>query len=159
MSIPAMRRNARQLSSDQTIRILEKGNFGVLSTVGADGQPYGVPLNYVFHQGVIYFHCAKEGYKLMNLSQNPRVSFCVVEQSGLLPEQFSTDYVSAIVFGTARPIKGEEKLNALRLLIKHLAPNYIQKGEDTISTQAELTVVIKIDVDLLSGKSRKQEKV
>ncbi|PKN84589.1 MAG: MFS transporter [Chloroflexi bacterium HGW-Chloroflexi-8] len=158
MSIPAMRRNARQLSSDQTIEILEQGTFGVLSTVDMEGQPYGVPLNYVFHQGVIYFHCAKDGYKLMNLSQNSRVSFCVVVQSTLLPEQFSTDYVSAIVFGTARQIKGQEKVDALRLLIRHLAPNQIDQGEDTISTQAEHTAVVKIVIDHLSGKSRKQEK-
>ena len=158
MSIPAMRRNARQLSSDKTIEILEKGNFGVLSTVDKEGQPYGVPLNYVYHQGVIYFHCAKEGYKLMNLSQNPRVSFCVVEQSTLLPEQLSTDYVSAIAFGVARQIQGQEKLKALHLLILHLAPNHIEKGENAISSQLEQTAVVKINVDLISGKSRKQEK-
>jgi nitroimidazol reductase NimA-like FMN-containing flavoprotein (pyridoxamine 5'-phosphate oxidase superfamily) len=48
--------------------ILNKGEYGVLSTVSAEGQPYGTPLNYCLIDDSIYFHCATEGHKLKNLA-------------------------------------------------------------------------------------------
>ncbi len=159
MPIPAMRRNDRQLSNAQTIAILERGNLGVLSTVDQDNQPYGVPVNYVYHQGAIYFHCATEGYKLLNISHQPQVSFCVIEKSELIPETFSTDYVSAIVFGKAYTVDGQEKIEALQWLIKHLAGNEIEKGDAYIQLQAEFTMVVRIDIKLLTGKAKNRDMV
>jgi nitroimidazol reductase NimA-like FMN-containing flavoprotein (pyridoxamine 5'-phosphate oxidase superfamily) len=45
-------------------RLLATGEYGVLSTVGEDGQPYGMPLNYVYKNDVICFHCARVGPKI-----------------------------------------------------------------------------------------------
>jgi nitroimidazol reductase NimA-like FMN-containing flavoprotein (pyridoxamine 5'-phosphate oxidase superfamily) len=154
MPIPAMRRKERQLTDEQTLRILSTGKLGVLSTVDEEGQPYGVPLNYVYQQGAIYFHCAPEGYKLLNLGANPRVSFCVVQQSELIPQSFSTDYASAIVFGTAAQVDGAEKEEALRLLIGHLAPGHEEKGEKYIQSQAQQTAVVRIEIQHQTGKAR-----
>ncbi len=36
---------------------------GRLATNGADGYPYITPVNFVCHQGHIYFHCASKGEK------------------------------------------------------------------------------------------------
>lgn len=47
--------------------ILDVAEFGVLSTIGNDGQPYGVPLNYIYKDRAIYFHCAVAGQKLDNI--------------------------------------------------------------------------------------------
>jgi nitroimidazol reductase NimA-like FMN-containing flavoprotein (pyridoxamine 5'-phosphate oxidase superfamily) len=159
MPIPAMRRNDRQLSTAQTIAILNRGNHGVLSTIDPENQPYGVPVNYVYHQGAIYFHCAPEGYKLLNISHQPQVSFCVIEKSDLNPETFSTDYVSAIVFGKANTVDGQEKIEALQWLIKHLAGSEIEKGDAYIQVQAEFTKVIRIDVEVLTGKAKNKDGV
>ena len=41
-----MRRSDKALPNDALVKILQEGEYGVLSTVSADGQPYGVPLNY-----------------------------------------------------------------------------------------------------------------
>ena len=43
-----MRRSDKVLGSDVAKQILAAGEYGVLSTVDADGQAYGVPLNYSF---------------------------------------------------------------------------------------------------------------
>lgn len=40
-----IRRKDRALSESNAIKILEKGSFGTLSTIGADGYPYGIPIN------------------------------------------------------------------------------------------------------------------
>ena len=63
-----MRRSERELSFEQAVEIMNSGSWGVLSTVGADGYPYGVPVNYAYDDGKIYFHCAKNsGHKQENL--------------------------------------------------------------------------------------------
>jgi len=67
-------------TSEETDRLLQVGVYGVLSTAGSGGLPYGVPLNYVYHKNVIYFHCAVDGLKLDLLNQNNMVSFCVVDK-------------------------------------------------------------------------------
>ena len=59
-----IRRSDRAQSESTAVEILKKGSYGVLSTVGADGYPYGVPVNYVYDDVKIYFHCAKSGHKL-----------------------------------------------------------------------------------------------
>lgn len=43
-----MRRKKQLLSVIETIKILEKCTNGVLSCLGDDEYPYGVPLNYVY---------------------------------------------------------------------------------------------------------------
>jgi uncharacterized protein len=94
-----MRRSDRELSLSEAREILKNGEYGILSTTSTDGQPYGVPLNYCYLRDSIYFHCALEGHKLENIRENNRVSFCVVGNTELLPETFSSKYESAIVFG------------------------------------------------------------
>ena len=41
-----IRRTDRVLSESEAKGILEKGEFGILSTASLDGQPYGVPISY-----------------------------------------------------------------------------------------------------------------
>ena len=49
--------------------ILQKGEYGILSTVGQDGKPYAVPLSYAWKDGLIHLHCAANvGKKLENIS-------------------------------------------------------------------------------------------
>ncbi len=42
---------------------------------GCDGYPYITPVNYVYHRGSIYFHCARAGEKLDNFKRDSRVCF------------------------------------------------------------------------------------
>ena len=37
----------RELSTEDTIKILQEGKEGVLSTISENGYPYGVAVNYV----------------------------------------------------------------------------------------------------------------
>ena len=58
MTFREMRRMDRKISDNQARELLKNNTYGVLSTIGVDGYPYGVPLNYVFFNDAIYFHCA-----------------------------------------------------------------------------------------------------
>ncbi len=81
-----LRRKNQQLSETEARSILKNGTYGVLSVQGDDGYPYGVPMNYVYGDDAIYFHCAKEGHKLEGFQRSDKVSFCVVGEDEVIPE-------------------------------------------------------------------------
>lgn len=151
-----IRRKDRQLTNTESMAILEKAEYGIFSTIGVNGYPYGVPVNYVLKDNSIYFHCAlNEGHKLDNLKNSNRVSFCVVGDVNVIPSEFSTKYESVIVFGRATELKGEAKNEALVNLLNKYSPGFIDKGEKYINNDGEITAVIKIDIEHLTGKANK----
>lgn len=150
-----VRRTDREISGDEAQAILEKGEYGVLSTVGADGQPYGVPLSYVFENDSIYFHCALSGHKLDAIAGNPKVSFCVVGKTKVLPEKFATEYESVVAFGFASEVAGEERQNALLRILDKYCPQFIEEGKEYIEQKNQAMKVYKITISHLSGKARR----
>jgi hypothetical protein len=150
-----IRRADRALPENEAQQILQTGEYGVLSTVSADGQPYGVPVSYAYTGKAIYFHCALEGHKLDNLSSNNRVSFCVVGKTQVLPDKFATNYESVVVFGTAREVVDDEKHAGLVEILKKYSPDFMAKGERYINGDGPKAKVYKITIESLTGKARK----
>ena len=151
-----VRKKNREISRQESLELLAAGEYGVLSTVGADDQPYGVPLNYVLQDSCIYFHCALVGHKLENIAAAAKVSFCVVGRTRILAEEFSTAYESVVAFGVAKPVEGAERIEALTLLLEKYCPEHLETGKQYIAAENRATRVIKIEIDHLSGKARKQ---
>jgi len=150
-----MRRKDRQLDQMEAVAILEKGEYGVLAVLGDEGYPYAVPISYVYFEGVIVFHGAKEGHKLDAVRTNAKCSFTVVGDTEVLPEKFSTKFESATVFGRAHELKGEEKHQALMALIGKYSPTFLEGGEKYANQSGEHTAVIAIEIDSLTGKARR----
>lgn len=150
-----MRRNDRQIRHEEAVAILKKGEFGVFTTTGDQGYPYGVPVSYAYDGDAIYFHSAKEGHKLDAVRANPKCSFTVVGDTELLPGKFSTNYESAIAFGHAEEVEGEEKQRALMALIGKYSGDFMDKGQKYVGHSGKDTVVIKIAIDHLTGKARR----
>jgi nitroimidazol reductase NimA-like FMN-containing flavoprotein (pyridoxamine 5'-phosphate oxidase superfamily) len=144
----------RVVTDEKAIEILTKGSYGVLSTIGADGYPYGVPLNYTYFDNCICFHCAREGHKLENIDFNNKVSFCVVTKSDVLSNEFDTDYASAIAFGTAAVVAADsEKKDILLSVLNKYSADYLEAGKNYMKKYWDETKVIKIDIEHLSGKA------
>ncbi|WP_300672817.1 pyridoxamine 5'-phosphate oxidase family protein [Desulfoluna sp.] len=148
-----VKRAEKELSQEKTLAILSSEEHGVLSTIGEDGYPYGIPLNYIFHGGKIIFHCATKGHKLENIAFHKKVSFCVVKQADLVPEKFSTRFQSVIAFGNARILEGDEKKEGLRAIVQRLSPDHIPAGETYIKNAWEKTTVVAVDVEHMTGKA------
>ena len=151
-----IRRADLAIPDGETREILRAGEYGVLSTVSEDGQPYGVPVSYSYADDVIYFHCALEGHKLENLSGNNKVSFCVVGRTQVLPEKFATNYESVIVFGHAFEVTDAEKHTGLVEILKKYSPAHIDKGRRYIEGDGDKAKVYKIVIESMTGKSRKK---
>jgi nitroimidazol reductase NimA-like FMN-containing flavoprotein (pyridoxamine 5'-phosphate oxidase superfamily) len=151
----AMRNNKRQMTDIETLRLLQTGEYGVLSTTGEGSRPYGIPLSYVLAEKVLYFHCALVGHKLENIAINSQACFTVVGRTKILPEQFSTEYESVVVFGQAVLVEQEaEKREALQAFIEKYSPGFLDKGNVYIEKAMHKTGVIKFFIEEISGKHR-----
>ena len=147
-----MRRKDKEIKFDDAIRLLIKCEYGVLSTTDKDGQPYGVPLNYVYKDNHIYFHSALAGHKIENIQNNSKVSFCIIGSTNIMPSQFSTEYESVVVFGEASEIQGPERYNALLWLLEKYSPEFMEEGKNYIEKYDNVTKVMKISIVRISGK-------
>jgi len=150
-----LRRKDRAITNDEAIAVLNKAEFGVLSTVSPDGKPYGVPVNFCVIDDCIYFHCAVEGQKIDNIEKNKSVSFCAVGNTEILPDKFGTKYESVIVSGEIEEAFEKDKQIALEGMLKKYSSNYFEKGLEYIETLKGKTRVFRISIKKLTGKARR----
>lgn len=132
--------------------IIRRGEYGVLSTMSADGYPYGVPLSYWYKDDVIYFHCAKEGHKLDNIKADNRVSFCVVGKNENIIGDFTANYESTVIFGKAYEVTGSEKEEAMLEMVKRFSPDFMEQGKAAIKRADPKLSVYKIVAEQVTGK-------
>ena len=119
-----IRRKKQVLGEQECSEVLQRGEWGVLGVQGDDGYPYTVPLNYVFHDGRLYFHCAREGHKIDAMRRCDKASFCVVDRDEIVPAEFTTYFRSVVVFGRLRIVEGQEaRSRALAALTAALSPD------------------------------------
>lgn len=150
-----LRKKNRELTKEDSIKILKSCDYGILSCLSENGYAYAVPLSYVYLNNSIYFHSATEGHKIDSIKNNNKISFCVVGKTHILPKKFSTEYESVIVFGLATEVHDNEKNLVLLELINKYSPNYIDEGTKYIKNLASKTKVIKITIENISAKGRK----
>ncbi len=103
---------ARQAITDaECVEILKNEPRGVLSVLGDDGYPYGMPLNqfYCEDDGHIYFHSGKVGHKIDALKSCDKASFCVMDGGYRREGEWALNIKSVIVFGRLRVVEDHEK--------------------------------------------------
>ncbi|MCR5595003.1 MAG: pyridoxamine 5'-phosphate oxidase family protein [Lachnospiraceae bacterium] len=105
-----MRRFKQQIDEAECIEILKSTKRGVLSLIGDDGYPYGVPIDhwYCEDDGNIYFHGAREGHKTDAIKKCNKASFCVYDEGYVNPGEWALNIKSVIVFGKMEFVTDEE---------------------------------------------------
>ena len=151
-----MRRYRQALSQERCIEVLDRGTSGVLSLIDSDGRPYGVPLNYVLHQGNIYFHSIGVGRKIDAIALHDRASFCVIDQDQIDSARYTSLFVSVIAEGTIALVEAEEWLSAFDALCdKYSADRPLEERRAKI--RSCLTAVgLKLTITAMSGKEAKE---
>ena len=150
-----MRRKEKKLNKEESISLLKKANHGTLSVCLDNGYAYGVPLNFAYNNGAIYFHCAKEGQKIEAINGNNKVSFSIVDNVELLPSKFDTNYESVMIFGKAYEVFEDEKKKALLALITKYSKDYLKEGTDYIERAQDKIKIIKIEIEHMEGKGQR----
>ena len=137
--------------------LLNAAPVGRLGTVAVDGWPNIKPLNFAYNDWRIYFHCAKEGEKLEEIRRDNRICFEVdlpiayVKGTAENPCRASYLYRSVIIRGRATIVDDQaERERGLDLLMAKYQPEggYGPYPEEKL----EITAVVRIDIDDISGK-------
>jgi uncharacterized protein len=84
----------RDLSPDECTSLLSRVRYGRLA-LSKDGQPYVIPMSYVYQDGKIYLHSRGGGRKVEYATLNPRVCF----QVDLLEKE---RWASVLAYGSCR---------------------------------------------------------
>ena len=149
-----MRRKKQALTPEECAEILRRGTSGVLAVLGDGGYPYAVPLSYVYDGEKIFFHCAKSGHKLDAIRQNSKVSFCVIDQDQIVPEEYTTYFRSIIAFGRIRILEDDtEKRSAIEKLAVKYAPDDTAENRDkAIEREWKPLCMMEMEIEHLTGK-------
>lgn len=148
-------RDKRQIMTmEQNEEILTKAKAGVLSVHGDDGYPYGVPLNFVYANNKLYFHCMPEhGHKLDAIKRDPKVSFSIIYKDDVVKEEYTSYFQSVIVFGRARIVEDvEEKIAMHEILVKKYMPELWEGCYEIFKDRIAWMGVIEVEIDHISGK-------
>ncbi|WP_270838724.1 pyridoxamine 5'-phosphate oxidase family protein [Peptacetobacter hiranonis] len=153
-----MRRVDRNKGTLEGIEILKNSDVSFLSTISVDdGYPYAIPMNHVYLDGNIYYHCSKKGHKLDNIKENSKVCVSAVSEYEFVPDKFTVGYKSVVVFGKASVVEDEdEKRIVLREVIKTYSTDYIEAGNEYVEKLFKITDVIKVVPEKISGKASKE---
>ncbi len=147
-----MRRKKQKLTEKHCLDILRRAKTATLALSGDDGYPYSVPVNFVYEDGKIYFHGAKEGHKIDALKNNTKVSMSIIDQEDVIEEELTTYFRSVILFGKARILQNDDEIYHA---IETLGLKY---NEDEIAVEKEIQrewkalCCIEITIEHLTGK-------
>ncbi len=147
-----MRRKKQQTTKEECVQILKTAKRGILAVHGDDGYPYTVPLDFVYEDGRIYFHCAKTGHKMDAVKANDKVSFCVLSDGVQEENDWWFHFVSVVAFGRIREITEEEEKNR-RLIL--LAEKYMPSAkmiEEDMKQNAAHASVLELSIEHMTGK-------
>jgi len=140
------------------LEVIDRCPYAVLSTILPDGRPYGIPLSIARIGGFIYFHGAPAGDKFEALRHNPRVSIACAVNVKPRTDDFSTEYESAIVSGTALEVTDvEEKIEALRAISLRYTPAFMDHFDREVARSIGRTGVWKVEIETITGKQKKYD--
>ena len=105
-----MTRKKQQLSGAECIGLLKNEKRGVLSVLGDDGYPYGMPINHFYNEedGCLYFHSGKKGHRTDAMLRCDKASFCVYDQGFTRPGDWALNIKSVIVFGRLQIVEDHQ---------------------------------------------------
>jgi len=112
---------------------LETTRVGVIGLIDEENIPYAVPVNFVWHEGAIYFHGMGSGKKDAILSKNPDVCFTIFHEHGTttdpVPCKADTSYMSVMIFGKAHKLSNfHEASEALEKFLGKYAPGFYKNA-------------------------------
>ena len=147
-------RGRQRLDGAECIRILKSEKRGVLSVIGDDGYPYGMPMNHFYDEddGRLYFHCGKGGHRFDALGRCDKVSFCVYDEGYREAGDWALHIKSVIVFGGVVFIDDREKIYEIAAKLSRKFTNDEAYIKTEIERSGPGTVMFAIVPEHITGK-------
>ncbi|TRZ71008.1 MAG: pyridoxamine 5'-phosphate oxidase family protein [Bacteroidetes bacterium] len=147
----------RQISNEaELLEIIKRCQWCHMAMVDPGGNPYLLPMNFGYRDGVIYLHGADQGKKISVLEHNPSVciNFSTDQllrfQSEDVACSYTMKYRSVLVYGKAEFItEAEEKIAALNIIMSQ----YSDKAFKFNLPSVREVKVWKIKADKIEGRA------
>jgi len=147
-----MRRFKQQMTDEECIALLKRAPRGVLAVLGDGGYPYTVPLDFLYDDGHLYFHCAREGHKLDAIRHCAKASFCVMSEGVKETDSWWYHFESVVAFGLIAIVDDPARTDTL---LRQLGAKYFPQGydlEDDMRKNAPRALVLDLQIEHMSGK-------
>ena len=152
-----MRRFKQQITDAECVEVLKNAKRGILSVLGDDGYPYGIPVDHWYNEkdGKLYFHGAKSGHKVDAINACDKVSYCTMDEGYREEGDWALNIKSVVVFGRARFFTYEEEPEKVREVCIGLSakftddPNY---ADDEIAKVGKNVLCLEITPEHMTGK-------
>ena len=139
--------------------------FGILDDaflchVGSEiaGQPYVIPTAYGRDGEVLYLHGSSKSRMIQHLATGAPLCLTVTHLDGLVLARsafhHSMNYRSAVIFGTATLVEGEEKMHALEVISEQILKGRWAEVRQPNPTEMKATSVLRITIEQASAKIR-----
>ena len=149
-----MVRKKQQLPETECIEILKREKRGVLSLLGDDDYPYGIPLNHYYNEadGRLYFHSGKKGHKIDALRRHEKASFCVYDEGFRRDGEWALNIRSVIVFGRIEIISDTETVYEISRQLSRKFTQDEKYIEDEIWKSGPGTLMFALVPEHMTGK-------
>ena len=149
-----IKRVKQALNKEECLEILKKEKRGVLSVLGDDDYPYGMPINHYYDEDThkLYFHGGRYGHKIDAMRRHGKASFCVYGDGFIENDNWYLCFKSVIVFGRIEFIEDKKTIEDMcRKLSYHFTDNaeYI---ESEIAKDLNGTLMFSLSIEDIQGK-------
>lgn len=142
---------------ETVFEILDAARVGHVGFV-VEGRPFVIPTLYGRKDDILYLHGATTSRMLQQLEQGIPVCLTVTHEDGLVLARsvfhHSMNYRSAMVFGTARMVAGEDKMEALRVITERMLPGRWDETRLPNAKELKATTVLALEIETASAKVR-----
>lgn len=149
-----MIRKNKQLPQEVCIQLLKSESRGVLSLLGDNGYPYGLPMDhwYCEEDGKLYFHCGKQGHKIDAIRSCDKASFCVYDQGYRNEGDWALNIKSVIVFGRVQILEDHARAIAITRQLSYKYTNDTAYIEEEIRKYSDGLLVFSLTPEHITGK-------
>ena len=154
-----LQRKNQELTVNECAGLLKSTKRGVLSVIGDEGYPYGMPMNHLYSDdGNIYFHCGRSGHRLDSLRNCDKVSFCVCDDGAVTEnKKWALTFKSVIVFGRTEVI---DDINVVSDISERLCRKFTDDDsyiKSEIEQFAHETLILRLTPEHICGKKVVEE--
>ena len=149
-----IRRKTKEISMDETKKILKEERIGVLAVNGDEGYPYAIPVNFYYDEETqkIYFHGSRVGHKVDSIKKCDKVCFTVYGPEVIKDEPWAPYVKSTVVFGRCHLMDATQ---AAETRLRQMAGKYYPNEElinEEIDLSGKAVQMYEIEIEHMSGK-------
>ena len=149
-----MRRIKQQISHEECVQVLKEQLRGVLSVIGDDGYPYGIPINHWYseEENKLYFHSGPGGHKLDAIAACDQGSSCVTDEGLRKERDWALNIKSVVVFGRMHLVEDDDKKLQICSDITRKFTDDEAYLQEEIKNHFARVVCMELEIEHMTGK-------